>query len=186
MTGTPVLRLQQALLKWRPSLLPKHGADGGFGAETEEAVRALQRARGVSLDGVYGTESAAELRRALSSAKPPSKPSPDRLVVDGRLGELTAKAVQRSLGVKADGVWGKITVRALQRRCGLTGSAVDGLLGPQTTRAVQRRCGLTGGSVDGVWPSIRSVSKAGVITFNSGVVSQTTRELQKAVNSGKV
>ncbi|GAA0976158.1 N-acetylmuramoyl-L-alanine amidase [Nocardiopsis tropica] len=188
MTGTPVLRLQQALLKWRPGILPKHGADGGFGAETEAAVRALQRARGVSLDGVYGTESAAELRRALSSTPaPPAKPSgPDPLVVDGRLGGLTAKAVQRVLGVKADGVWGPVTVKALQRRCGLTGSAVDGILGPQTIRAVQRRVGLTGRAVDGIWPSIRAVSAKGIVTFNTGAVSETTRELQKAVNSGKV
>ncbi|MEV2277886.1 N-acetylmuramoyl-L-alanine amidase [Nocardiopsis sp. NPDC049922] len=185
MRGTPVLRLQEALLKWRPSLLPKYGADGGFGPETEAAVKAMQRAMGISVDGVYGTESAAELRRALSSAKPPSKPQPDRLVVDGRLGELTAKAVQRALDVKADGVWGPVTVRAMQLRCGLRGRAVDGILGPQTTRAVQRWCGLTGRAVDGVWPSIRAVSTRGLVTFNGTVVSETTKALQRTVNNGR-
>ncbi|WP_232831916.1 N-acetylmuramoyl-L-alanine amidase [Nocardiopsis sp. FIRDI 009] len=182
MRGTPVLRLQEGLKKWRPSLLPQYGADGSFGQETEDAVEALQRARGIRIDGVYGTESAAELRRALSSSA--SKPSgPDPLVVDGRLGELTAKAVQRALQVEDDGVWGPVTVRAMQLRCGLRGRAVDGILGPQTTRAVQRRVGLTSRAVDGIWPSVRAVSKAGIVTLNSGVVSQTTRELQKTVNA---
>jgi peptidoglycan hydrolase-like protein with peptidoglycan-binding domain len=185
MRGTPVLHLQEALLKWRPGVLPKWGADGGFGAETEEAVKALQRALGISVDGVYGTESAAELRRALSSAKPPSKPTPDRLVVDGRLGELTAKAVQRVLRVKVDGVWGPVTTRAMQLRCGLRGAAVDGILGPQTTRAVQLRCGLTGRAVDGIWPSIRAVSTRGLVTFHSTAVSETTKALQRTVNNGR-
>ncbi|MDE3725017.1 MULTISPECIES: peptidoglycan-binding domain-containing protein [Nocardiopsis] len=63
-----------------------------------------------------------------------------RLGVDGRLDDLTAKAVQRALGVKDDGVWGPpVTVRAMQIRCGLRGAGVDGILGPQTIRAVQRR-----------------------------------------------
>jgi peptidoglycan hydrolase-like protein with peptidoglycan-binding domain len=194
MRGTPVLRLQEGLLAWRPGILPKYGADGGFGAETQAAVEALQRARGISRDGVYGPESAAELRRALqgSSPKPTPVPAPrppagpDPLVVDGRLGELTAKATQRALGVKPDGVWGKATVRAMQIEAGLRGREVDGILGPRTTRAVQRRCGLTGRAVDGIWPSIRSVSRDGIVTFNAAAVSTTTKELQRTVNAGKL
>lgn len=190
MRGTPVTRLQESLLAWRPGLLPGWGADGGFGDETAAALRTFQSARGIGRDGVYGPESAAALRRALqgssSNPTPPPAPrppsGPDPLVVDGQLGSLTARATQRALGVKVDGTWGKDTVRAMQRRCALTGSAVDGLLGPQTIRAVQRRVGA---SVDGVWPSIRSVANSGIVTFNTSSRSETTRELQKALNSAK-
>ncbi|MEV2277694.1 N-acetylmuramoyl-L-alanine amidase [Nocardiopsis sp. NPDC049922] len=76
MTGTPVRRLQEALATWRPGILPEYGADGRFGGETEEAVREFQRVRGISRDGVYGTESAGELRRALTEADPAPVPPP--------------------------------------------------------------------------------------------------------------
>ncbi|MBV2364986.1 peptidoglycan-binding protein [Streptomonospora nanhaiensis] len=187
MVGVPVRRLQEALKKWRPELLPRYGVDSSFGKETEDAVRVLQRARGITVDGIYGRKSAGELRRALGSSTKPA-PTPhgrDPLVADGRLGVLTAKAVQRALKVKADGVWGPVTVRAMQMQCRLRGPAVDGLLGPQTTRAVQRRVGLTGAAVDGVWPSIRAVSQAGVVAFDTNAVSVTTRALQRAVNAGQ-
>ncbi|MYR35487.1 hypothetical protein GTW20_25290 [Nocardiopsis alba] len=103
-------------------------------------------------------------------------------MIDGQLASLTARATQRALVVKVDGTWEKETVRAMQRRCWPAGSAVDGLLGPQTVRAVQRRVGA---GVDGVWPSIRSVANSGIVTFNTAARSETTRKLQKALNSGK-
>ncbi len=48
-TGNAVTRHQEALLAWRPSSLPRFGADGDFGAETEAAVTEYQKA--ADLDG---------------------------------------------------------------------------------------------------------------------------------------
>lgn len=86
--------------------------------------------------------------RATSSAQ--------RLVVDGRWGSLTTKALQRELGVRADGIRGWGTVRALQKRLRITATGVfgagtrkalqrhlsvpaDGILGPVSVKALQRR-----------------------------------------------
>lgn len=187
-----------AVREWQEDLLsvgvplPRYGADGAFGAETEQATKSFQSWRGIDVDGIVGPQTRGEMRNAQEAgdrypgggttsatpktAKPASTTT--RLVEDGQLGPLTAKATQRALGVTADGVWGPVTVRAMQRR---VGEAADGLLGPKTTRGVQRRVGAT---VDGIWPSIRSVSSSGLVTFNTAAVSETTRRLQKALNEG--
>ena len=51
--GDDVKQLQENLLKLGYSL-PKYGADGKFGSETRAAVRAFQKAQGLTVDGVYG------------------------------------------------------------------------------------------------------------------------------------
>lgn len=53
--GTAVRLVQESLLA-QGYLLPLHGADGDFGAETEAAVRAFQVDSGASVDGEIGTE----------------------------------------------------------------------------------------------------------------------------------
>lgn len=68
-----------------------------------------------------------------------------RLDVDGQLGPLTIKAMQRWVGVTADGQIGPVTRRALQRKLGVT---VDGIWGRKTISALQR---LVGATVDGAW-----------------------------------
>ena len=103
---------------------------------------------------------------------------PDRLAEDGQLGRLTAGKTQQALKVTVDHVWGPVTVRALQKRVGAT---VDGILGPETTRKTQKHVGAT---VDGIWPSIRSVSRSGIVTFNTAARSETTLKLQQALNRG--
>lgn len=45
--------IQRRLMNFGYSL-PKYGADGSFGAETESAVKAFQRDNGLSVDGVVG------------------------------------------------------------------------------------------------------------------------------------
>ncbi|MFC7328664.1 N-acetylmuramoyl-L-alanine amidase [Marinactinospora rubrisoli] len=64
-TGARVRRLQQALTKAGHSVGPS-GADGDFGPATESAVRALQRRFDLTVDGVYGPQSARALRDALA------------------------------------------------------------------------------------------------------------------------
>ena len=51
--GTAVTAMQNALLAWDAKCLPKYGADGDFGSETEKAVRSFQEAEGLPVTGVY-------------------------------------------------------------------------------------------------------------------------------------
>jgi len=53
--GKYVKQLQQLLLD-RGYKLPKYGADGDFGAETEAAVKQFQRDWGLKVDGIAGPE----------------------------------------------------------------------------------------------------------------------------------
>lgn len=52
---------------WRDALGRNLIVDGDFGAKTDQAVRTMQRALGVVVDGVYGPQSAAALQRFLDS-----------------------------------------------------------------------------------------------------------------------
>lgn len=52
-TGAQVKTLQQLLMA-KGYKLPKHGDDGDFGDETDKAVRAFQKAKGLKEDGVVG------------------------------------------------------------------------------------------------------------------------------------
>lgn len=54
--GEDVRILQQLLMQIGYSL-PKYGADGDFGAETETAVKEMQAAGGIAADGKYGEDS---------------------------------------------------------------------------------------------------------------------------------
>ena len=56
------------------------------------------------------------------------------LVVDGRMGPKTTRAIQRWVGAPQSGFLGPVTVRALQRR---VGASADGVIGPRTIRALQ-------------------------------------------------
>ena len=53
----------------------------------------------------------------------------------GNKKDPTVKALQKWLGIKADGVWGKSTSKALQKFLGVT---VDGVAGPETFKALQK------------------------------------------------
>ena len=52
--GTDVKTLQELLLQLGFSL-PKYGADGSFGTETQSALKAFQSRAGIKADGIYGT-----------------------------------------------------------------------------------------------------------------------------------
>jgi murein L,D-transpeptidase YcbB/YkuD len=49
--------------------------------------------------------------------------------------DATVKAMQKWLGVKADGVWGKGTSKALQKKLGIK---ADGYFGKNSMKALQR------------------------------------------------
>jgi len=66
--GEKVKVLQTGLIK--PGYaLPRFGADGDFGAETEEAVKAFQQASGLLVDAVWDSDCQAALNTALDTAE---------------------------------------------------------------------------------------------------------------------
>lgn len=73
--GTAVTAMQEVLLAWDATCLPKYGADGDFGGETEAALKAFQASEGLPVTGVYDEAT----RKALTDWKPqeePEKPEP--------------------------------------------------------------------------------------------------------------
>lgn len=111
-------------------------ADGIFGARTARATRALQRAHGVTVDGVVGPRT----RAVSAAALPPHSPLVGLLDADDR-GQRVAEW-QRQLDtalsrpVAVDGIFGPQTLRAtrdLQRQHALI---VDGVVGPRTRAAM--------------------------------------------------
>ena len=65
MTGSDVKVMQELLLQLGYKL-PEHGADGEFGAETEKAVLAFQKAEELECDGEYGEKTHAALIDAVA------------------------------------------------------------------------------------------------------------------------
>jgi peptidoglycan hydrolase-like protein with peptidoglycan-binding domain len=124
-SGEAVRELQQALkgLGYDPG-----GVDGQFGARTEAAVKAFQKARGIPVDGIVGDVTWVNIDEADMS---------DPTIRRGSTGNPVRRAQKRLTlagydtgGV--DGVFGAGTeaaVRRLQRDRGLT---VDGVVGRRT------------------------------------------------------
>ena len=64
--GPEVEAMQRLLLKWDPDCLPEYGADGEFGGETEKAVKAFQKAEGMTATGVYDAATERKLKQRVS------------------------------------------------------------------------------------------------------------------------
>ncbi|MGN1059481.1 MAG: peptidoglycan-binding protein, partial [Clostridia bacterium] len=50
------VKVLQRMLMYKGYTLPKYGADGDFGAETDAAVRKLQKAKNLTVDGIAGSK----------------------------------------------------------------------------------------------------------------------------------
>ena len=94
MKGDDVKELQESLMKIGYAL-PKFGADGDYGSETESAVRKFQAASDLTVDGIYGQNS----HKALMEALADDEPDPAPVVPETKVEFLLSNAmVRRELG----------------------------------------------------------------------------------------
>ena len=111
------------------------GADGVFGPLTERALKRWQRAHGLVADGIAGPNTRAALglgagpvlKRKSGGARRASHRSGGHARRGGGV-----RALQRRIGVPADGVFGPATEAALKRWQRSHGLMADGVAGPNT------------------------------------------------------
>lgn len=136
--GDFVKEVQQDLIEAGFSL-PRYGADGIYGQETQKAVKKFQRTYGLRDDGLVGENTLNKLKEVVGSSKPINDfPLPDGILQRGDTGPKV-KQVQRAIkavGVSLeliDGIYGPLTeeaVRTFQSR--YADLANDGIYGPNT------------------------------------------------------
>ena len=83
MTGNDVKAMQEMLMRLGYAL-PKYGADGDFGSETERAVIAFQKKQGLTADGKYGEETHKAVMAAIADNEngKPDEPSDEEPTPD--------------------------------------------------------------------------------------------------------
>ena len=205
MSKAEVKRIQQMLVDANNNI-GKSGVDGSYKADTFNAVKRVQKALGLTADGVFGPDTEKALAKHLEgmgkkpkpAPKPKPKPKPaasGKLVEDGRWGTATTSALQRLLNsktgskLKVDGRTGPETWKALQRHLGHP--VVDGLIEHQSYKPEELGNGIspngwryTGRKSKGSKTVRRLQARVGVA--QDGVVYEgTTKALQRAINSGK-
>jgi hypothetical protein len=114
-------------------------ADGVFGPMTERAVKRWQRRHGLVPDGIVGPQTRSAMgigpgpvlkRRGGGSGTRRSRAGGTRRGGGG------VRALQRKVGVPADGVFGPATEAAVKRWQRRHGLVADGIVGPQTRSAM--------------------------------------------------
>ncbi|MFZ3591082.1 peptidoglycan-binding domain-containing protein [Bacillus sp. DJP31] len=124
--------------------LPRYGADGRFGSETEVAVMRFQRRYGLRVDGLVGPLTLDKLNEVLGSSNPRNEfPLPEKTLRFGDTGE-DVKQLQRALQQInfdpkfIDGSYGPLTEDAVRRfQSTYAALADDGIYGPNTRRYLQ-------------------------------------------------
>ena len=154
-------------LPWRRSLRASRDRRG---AQARRRRRVLRGRAGVTL---------AVATMAFAAAGAVAQDSPPASGGSSASGS-SVSAIQRALGITADGVYGPHTrsaVRSFQRREGL---AVDGVAGPATLAAL----GLSGGSGGSTEPVSDTSSSSGGSTGSSGSASATLARIAQCESGG--
>jgi N-acetylmuramoyl-L-alanine amidase len=138
--GQFVREVQQELIR-AGFPLPRFGADGKFGQETETAVMRFQRRYGLVVDGLVGNNTLNKLNEVLGASQPKNEfPLPEGVLRTGDEG-AGVKQLQRALQQinfdpkLIDGKYGPLTEDAVRRFQSMYAAlAVDGIYGPNTRK----------------------------------------------------
>lgn len=133
--GNLVRELQEKLIA-KGYILSKFGVDGDFGAETEEAVKQLQKDAKIAIDGIVGNDTWSVLNSDFVKS---TIPYPNYLIKKGQQGEDVRKIQAKliSLGYScgncgADSIFGNGTYNAIIKFQRSNGLSADGIVGPAT------------------------------------------------------
>ncbi len=182
--GVQVTAVQQALI--RAGVPPAGGADGIFGAGTAAAVKAFQRAKGLTATGVVDAATSRALGLGGTSAAKPAPVAAGSPVLGlglGSRGPAVAQVQQAIIAMGwplvrgADGVFGPSTQRALmaiQRANGLkvTGATniatarLLGLLGPTQTSTQAPAPAQSAAPATAAQPAASGATAAGYPTYD--------------------
>lgn len=137
--GAEVKTMQEALIKLGYSC-GTAGADGDFGDDTDKAVKAFQKANGLTVDGLYGEKSKKRANELLTKANAPTTSVFNKIDTVKEVQSWANKNYKSGLSV--DGIYGantkKALVKILQTELNQTyGSklSVDGIFGDNTKNA---------------------------------------------------
>ncbi|WP_272495808.1 peptidoglycan-binding domain-containing protein [Bacillus pinisoli] len=141
--GQFVREVQQDLIR-AGFALPRYGADGVFGEETETAVMRFQRRYGLVVDGLVGQNTLSKLNEVLGASQPKNEfPLPTGILRQGDEG-TEVRQVQRALQQinfnpgAIDGIYGPNTEDAVRRfQSTYAALANDGIYGPNTRKYIQ-------------------------------------------------
>lgn len=142
-SGAFVRDIQQELIK-AGYRLPRYGADGTFGEETENAVMRFQRNFGLSVDGLVGPITLNKLQEVNHQRISTSDfPLPTGVLQVGSEGE-GVRQVQRALKEinfnpgAIDGIYGANTQDAVRRFQSMYAAlSTDGIYGPNTRKFIR-------------------------------------------------
>lgn len=109
------------------------GVDGAYGPATQKAVRAFQKGAALKVSGVVD----AKTWDALEARDYPFLKYRKTVLRSGSKGAAVT-ALQRALGVRADGSYGAQTVEAVRSLQGRRGMARTGVVGGMTWQALER------------------------------------------------
>ncbi|MDR4887593.1 peptidoglycan-binding protein [Fredinandcohnia sp. QZ13] len=143
-TGAFVKEIQQDLIK-AGFPLPRYGADGSFGPETETAVMRFQKRYRLAVDGLVGQATLRKLEEVIKQGNSTHEefPLPDGVWGRGDKGE-EVRMIQRALKhinfdpKMIDGSYGPLTEDAVRRFQSMYAAlADDGIYGPNTKKYIQ-------------------------------------------------